>query len=150
MFIQHTEPQSKAILSPNVRSVIHHEPGRMMVDEAAVPSSPSGFLYDYRDEIVKLDEYKKLIDSLEHTPETAKLKGNFVGTSAGAILVDWQYFPTQFIDEYWLQNRSLEYNPAVFAEVYSTLEGFINNDEVIRVITLPFTISILMQIAWTF
>ena len=60
-----------------------------------------------------------------------------LGTSAGATLVQWESFPQGFIQEYWLINRSLEYDEKSFAEVYKTLETFIYDDELPRTLSVP-------------
>lgn len=136
-FIGDKVPRSKAIMGTGTRLVIHHEPGRLVEELVVVPQSPSALLYDYREEIPKLTTYRRVVDALRACPASANLTGKFVGTSKGATLVQWEHFPERFIHEYWLRNRSLEYDETSFAEVYGTLESFIYDDELVRNLSAP-------------
>jgi hypothetical protein len=136
-FFRDKVPRSKGIMDSGTRLVIHHGPSRSVWEEVIVPQSPSGLLYDYRDEIPNMTTYQRVVDALRTCPASADLTGKFVGTSAGATLVQWENFPGGFIHEYWLRNRSLEYDDTSFAEVYATLESFIYDDELVRTLSAP-------------
>lgn len=136
-FIREKVPRSKGIMDSGTRLEIHHEPNASRWEEVVVPQSPSGLLYDYREGIPNLATYQGVVEVLRTCPSSADLTGKFVGTSAGAVLVQWENFPGSFIHEYWLRNRSLQYDETSFAELYATLESFIYDDELVRILSAP-------------
>jgi hypothetical protein len=137
VFFHDKVPRSKGIMDSGTRLVIHEESNRSVWEEVIVPRSPSGLLFDYRDEIPNMTTYQRVVDLLRTCPASADLTGKFVGTSAGATLVQWENFPAEFIYEYWLRNRSLEYDDTSFGELYATLETFIYDDELVRTLSAP-------------
>ncbi|MEK7995405.1 MAG: hypothetical protein AAB403_16515 [Planctomycetota bacterium] len=136
-FLRDKPPKSEAAMDPGTRLVIHHEPGRSVEEEVVVPESPSHLLYDHREEIPNLTSYRRVVDVLRRSFASTELTGKFVGTAAGASLAQSGHFPELFIHNYWLRNRSLDYDETSFAEVYATLESFIYADELVRTLNAP-------------
>jgi hypothetical protein len=136
-FLRDKLPISKNIGNSGMRSVISYEHSGQSWSEVTVPQSPGGLLYDHRDEIPNLVSYQTVVNLLHTDPDSSQLTGKFVGTSAGAWLVEWKDLPERFIHEYWLVRRSLEYDDAAFASVYGSLEGFIYDNELPRTLTIP-------------
>lgn len=136
-FARDKTPVSKELSTSGTRRVVHYGPSGESWSEVAVPQPPSGILYDHRDQIPTLPACHNLLEVLREDPTGSELEGKFVGTSAGAWLVEWDELPERFIHEYWLRNRSLEYDSTSFTDVYETLESFIYDDELPRTLTTP-------------
>jgi hypothetical protein len=137
LYLRDKAPRSKAIMDTGTRLIIHHQEGRYVSEEVPVPQSPSGLVYDYRDEIHNLPTYKIVADALQTCLANANLAGTFVGTSAGATLMQSEHIPETFIHEYWLKNRSLEYWEVCFTEIYASLESVIYENELVRNLNAP-------------